>query len=124
MADYRDLNVWQDAHRLVLKIYQMTQRFPRDEQFGLTSQLRRAAASVPANIAEGNGRGSSKEYLKFLYIARGSLNELRYFVLLARDLQYFSGSAAMELEVQLESVSKLLAGLIRAIQRRAAKTSS
>jgi four helix bundle protein len=118
MSDYRDLNAWQEAHRLALLVYRLTRSFPKDELFGLTSQFRRAAVSVAANIAEGNGRESSKEYLQFLYIARGSLNETRYFITLATDLKYLNSSDAAPAAPQVECVSKLLSGLIRAIQRK------
>ena len=78
MAGFRDLEVWRQAHGLVLDIYRATKKFPKDELFGLTSQIRRSGFSVPANIAEGNGRAGRNEYVQFLTIARGSLNETGY----------------------------------------------
>lgn len=116
MSDFRDLVVWQRAHELTLNVYAATKSFPRDELFGITSQLRRSVSSVPANIAEGNGRGGRREYLQFLIIARGSLNEVRYFILLASDLGYLIPQAYGELEGRCAEVSRLLAGLIRSLQ--------
>lgn len=115
MSDYRDLVVWQCAHDLTLQIYSSSKSFPRDEMFGVTSQLRRAASSVPANIAEGNGRGTRKDYLHFLTIARGSL--ARYFVQLATDLGYLSAEQSHDLQNRVARVALLLAGLIRSLQR-------
>lgn len=118
MNDYRELVVWQVAHEATLLAYRYTKQFPKDEIFGITSQLRRSISSVPANVAEGNGRGSRKEYLKFLIIARGSLNEARYFVQLSSDLEYLEPSQQTALNERLERVSRLLAGLIRSLRRK------
>ena len=118
MNDYRELVAWQVAHEATLLAYRCTKQFPKEEMFGITSQLRRSISSVPANIAEGNGRGSRKEYLKFLVIARGSLNEARYFVQLSSDLDYLEPSQQSELNERLERVSRLLAGLIRSLRRK------
>src|SRR5207249_922227 len=85
-----DLEVWRKAHRVVLDVYKLTNPFPKSERFGVVSQLRRAAYSIPANIAEGFGRRSTKELLHFLAVSNGSLEELRYFLLLSRDLCYLS----------------------------------
>ena len=82
---FQDLEVWRKAHKLVLEIYKLTNMFPRGEQFGIVSQLRRAAYSIPANLAEGYGRRSTKEFLQFVAIANGSAEELRYFLILSRD---------------------------------------
>ena len=86
MKNFKELNVWLKAHQLVLAVYQVTKSFPSDELFGLTSQMRRAAASIPANIAEGCGRSSDAEFARFLYISFGSASELEYHILLAHDL--------------------------------------
>ena len=83
---YRDLVAWKRSHELTLAVYKQTKRFPAEERFGLTSQLRRASYSVPANITEGSGRDTNKDYLRFLIIALASLKESEYFLLLARDL--------------------------------------
>ena len=88
MRDFRELKVWEKAHRLTLQVYRITKNFPSDEQFGLTVQLRRAAASVPTNIAEGCGRDSERELARFMSIAGGSASEVEYQLLLACDLNY------------------------------------
>ena len=104
MQDYRKLAVWKRAHELTLAIYACTGGFPRDEAFGLTSQLRRSAASIPANIVEGCGRDTNAEFARFLYIALGSANELEYHLLLARDLDYLEKMCTpRRLRKQLES---------------------
>jgi len=90
MEDFKDLKVWVKAHQLTLRIYQTTRKFPRDEIYGLTSQTRRASASIGANIAEGCGRRSDPEMKRFVQIARGSASELEYHLLLARDLQFLT----------------------------------
>jgi four helix bundle protein len=90
VKSYKDLGVWQKAVALVVETYQKTSRFPDSEKFGLTSQLRRAAASIPANIAEGWGRGSTREYVQFLLIARGSLMELETHLIVSQKLSYLS----------------------------------
>src|SRR5258708_26447281 len=90
VTGFRDLELWKRAHRVVLEVYRVTNPSPRSEQFGVVSQLRRAAYSIPANMAEGFGRKSTRELLQFLAVANGSLEELRYFLLLSRDLRYLS----------------------------------
>jgi four helix bundle protein len=97
MGDFVKLEVWQRAHQLALRIYQITQAFPRAEEWGLTSQLRRSAVSVPSNIAEGCGRNADPELRRFLKIAQGSAFELHYQLLLARDLTYLPVPQADEL---------------------------
>ncbi len=111
--DTSKLITWQKAHDLVLKIYEITKQFPRDEQFGLISQMRRAAVSIPSNIAEGKARGSQKDYRRFLLMARGSLEELKYQVLLARDLEYIDNVCYEGLKELMDEVGKLLNGVIR-----------
>lgn len=98
MENFKDLKVWVTAHELTLQVYQRTHNFPKDEMYGLTSQMRRAAASVAANIAEGCGRRSDPEMRRFVQIARGSANELEYHLLLAKDLQLLSVPEFVELE--------------------------
>ncbi len=98
IRSYKELRIWREAHALTLEIYRLSGGFPADERFGMVSQLRRAAASVPANIAEGMGRRTTKELLSFLYIARGSLQEVCYFMLLAKDLGYLETCAWRRLE--------------------------
>jgi four helix bundle protein len=119
MRDYTKINAWRLGDDLTVAIYQQTQRFPKEELYGLTSQLRRAAYSVPANIAEGASRESKKEYLHFLYIARGSLAEARYFVHLAHRLGYLPESEATVLTERSGEAFGCLHGLIRAVEKEA-----
>src|SRR5438093_54423 len=86
MSDYRELRVWQRAHQLALDVYEVTAAFPKEEMYGLSSQIRRAATSIPANVAEGSGRGGDPELARFLRIAMGSASELECQLILARDL--------------------------------------
>jgi four helix bundle protein len=109
---FEDLVVWQKAHQFVLAVYRVSRAFPRSETYGLTSQFRRAAVSVAANIAEGFRKRGKADKIRFLNIAQGSLEESRYYVILARDLDY--GDVA-ELRTLLEEVSKLLDAYLRAI---------
>jgi four helix bundle protein len=102
---FQDLIVWQRAHELVLKIYQITKDFPEDERFGLTSQMRRSAVSIPANIAEGFKKWSKNDKARFLNIAQSSLEETRYYLILSRDLKYPTGESLLP---KIEEVSKLL----------------
>ena len=113
---YRDLIAWQKAKRLALDVYRCTRKFPRDEIYGLTSQMRRAAVSVPSNIAEGKGRYSQKELVHFLYLARGSLLELETQLSIARDLEYIDQPAFEILESETEEVGRILNGLINRFQ--------
>ena len=118
LKGYRDLDLWKKAHIIVLEVYRLTNLFPRNEQFGVVSQLRRSAASIPANIAEGYGRRSTKELIQFLGIANGSLEELRYFLLLSRDLRYLPNEAYEALERDLKSVAQMIEALSKALRHR------
>ncbi len=109
------LVVWQKSHELVLKVYLVSQKFPPDEQFGLTSQIRRAAISIPSNIVEGKARGSQKDFKRFLLMARGSLEELKYQLLLAKELNYISNEIYCETVDLAMEVGRLLAGLIKTL---------
>ena len=111
MSDYRRLEVWKAAHQLTLQIYRVTTVFPRHEQFGLVSQLRRAAVSIGANIAEGSGRGG-KEFARYLAIALGSVNEVEYLLLVATDLGYVDGT---DLIAIASTIARRLARLRRAV---------
>ncbi|AST93643.1 four helix bundle protein [Sutcliffiella cohnii] len=115
--DINKLIVYQKAHKLVLEIYEVTKIFPREEQFALTSQMRRAAVSIPSNIVEGKARGSVKEYKRFLLMARGSLEELKYQMLLANDLNYLIEEKYIDLTKLSNEVGKLLNGLINKLQQ-------
>ena len=117
MVRWKDLKVWQKAHALVVEVYRLTSTFPKEELYGLTSQLRRSSSSVPANMVEGQSRNTTKEYLQFLYNARGSLEETRYHLLLAHDLEYLEEETYVRLEGQYEEVSKMLNSLIKNIKR-------
>lgn len=113
MGDYKRLAVWQKAHRLTLDIYRSTSDFPHTEQYGLTGQIRRASASVPANIAEGSGRGGDLELARFLRIAVGSASELEYHLLLAHDLGYMGNNSYAQIDQQVAEVLRMLTGLIQ-----------
>ena len=115
---FQDLVVWQKAHKLVLEIYRLTNLFPRSEQFGMVSQLRRAAYSIPANLAEGCGRRSTKELLQFLTIANGSAEELRYFLILSKDLRYVSPQDEAKLNSEITGIVQMLAALARSLRNR------
>ena len=117
---YRDLRVWKEAMELAAQCYRMTRAFPREEAFGLTSQIRRAGSSVPANIAEGYGRESSGSYVQFLKNAQGSLKELETHLLLAAKVDLLGEDTVTPLLVQAEAVGKMLRGLIRSIQHSTA----
>lgn len=117
MRDYKNILAWQKADDLTVAVYEATKAFPKDEVYSLTSQLRRAAYSIPANIAEGASRNSQKDYLHFLYIARGSASEVAYFVHLAKRLGYFKAEAHAALAVQTDETSRVLAGLIRSVEK-------
>ena len=111
MQDFRNLKVWHKAHQLTLDVYRATQAFPREELFGLTSQIRRAGMSIPADIAEGCGRSSSAEYRRFVQIALGSASELEYHLLLGRDLAYLSETTHLMLQSQVEEIKRMLSRL-------------
>jgi four helix bundle protein len=117
---FQDLIVWQKAHQFVLHIYEITKDFPPIETYGLASQLRRAAVSIPANIAEGFKKRGGPDKARFLNIAQSSLEETRYYLILAEDLKYADCS---ELLAELEEVSKLLEAYLRSLLRRIGKKS-
>lgn len=112
---FEQLEAWQYAHQLVLATYKASRTLPGDERFGLVQQLRRAAVSVPANVAEGFTRRSSKEKLHFYNISQASLQELRYYVILCRDLEYWGEKESEALADASHRVGRLLAGLMRSI---------
>jgi four helix bundle protein len=118
MQRFTDLQVWQKGHALALKLYRISQAFPAEERFGLTSQLRRAAVSVPTNIAEGSKRLSRQEYARFLNVAEGSIAEVEYLLILARDLEYLPGTSARESIHEAAEIARMLHGLRSKVQRK------
>ena len=110
VKDFRDLQVWQKAHQLTLMVYRLTASFPRDERYGLTSQLRRSSSSIAANLAEGCGRNGDAELARFCSIAMGSASELDYHLLLARDLKLLKVPDYAELARQTTEVKRMLTG--------------
>ena len=107
MQDFRRLKVWQKGHQLTLDVYNVTSSFPRSEQYGLTSQIRRSASSIPANIAEGCGRDGDAELARFLQIGMGSASELEYHILLARDLKFIDTETHSRLNAQIVEVKSM-----------------
>jgi len=116
MKDYRDLKVWEKSHQAVLRIYDLTRSFPEEELFGVTSQLRRAAVSVPTNIAEGCGRGTDADFARFLQMGMGSASETDYLVLLSKDLGYLSEANYMPLQASISEVKRMLTGLLSKVR--------
>jgi len=113
MKDFRQLKVWEKAHALALVMYKATADFPKEERYGLTSQIRRAAVSIAANIAEGCGRRSQAEFARFLQISMGSASELEYELLLAHDLNFVQEAAYERLQANTTEVKRMLASLIK-----------
>src|SRR5689334_18087133 len=122
MQNFRKLNVWQKSHKLTLFIYNVTRTFPKEERFGLTSQLRRASSSIAANIAEGCGRSTRIEFRRFLDLAMGSASEVEYFLLLAFDLGLITAVSYGSAEKNITEIKRMLAGFIETLRRAAAKT--
>jgi four helix bundle protein len=113
MRDFRELKVWQKAHALTLDVYRATKSFPRDELYSLTNQIRRAAVSIGANIAEGAGKNTRAELARFLQIALGSASELEYHLLLSRDLGYLVPEVCEQLSQQVIETKKMLSGFVQ-----------
>lgn len=113
MSDYTKLEVWQKSRALARDIYEVSGSFPGHEIFGLTQQIRRAAVSIPSNIAEGAGRGSGRDRRKFILVARGSAFEVETQLFVAEDLHYLENSKANELRQRASQIGRMLAGLIR-----------
>jgi four helix bundle protein len=116
MQNYKDLKVWEKAHQFTLKVYEETKRFPKEELYSLTNQLRRAASSIPANIAEGCGKNSQAEFAHFLNIAMGSANEAEYFLILSRDLNYLRQEGFDILYKMINEVKGMLISLINKVR--------
>ena len=113
MRDFREIKVWEKAHQLPLSVYKFTSNFPQAELYGLTSQIRRASSSIPANIAEACGRGSKADFSRFLHIALGSASELEYHLLLARDLNLLSAVDHEILNCEVIEIKKMLTAFIQ-----------
>jgi four helix bundle protein len=120
MKDHKDLDVWKKSMDIVVNIYSITEDFPKDEIYGLTSQIRRAAVSIPSNIAEGAARNTDKEFMQFLHIALGSASEVETQLIIAQRLQY-SGNFA-EILTKINSVKQMINGLIRHYKNRNSET--
>ncbi len=118
MKDYKELVVWQRAVELATQIYKMTSEFPSAERFGLTAQIRRAVTSVPANIAEGWARSSTREYMQFLFISRGSLSELETHLIVSRNLGLLQPSHLADAQAEIEQIGKMVNGLIQSLRAR------
>lgn len=118
ISSYRDLHVWQEAMALAELCYRTSRKLPREELYGAVIQIRRAAASVPANIAEGNGREGRGEYIQFLRIAQGSLKELETHILLSQRVELIAQSDALPILAKTEIVGKMLRALIRSLQSK------
>ena len=116
MKDYRKLVVWEKAHKLVLRIYELTRSFPSEERFGLTSQLRRAVSSTPTNIAEGCGRHSQSEFANYLQFAFGSLQEVEYLAFLSCELKYIDHTVYNALDKDINNVKAMLITLIKKVR--------
>ena len=113
MRDFRDLVVWQKAHRLTLEVYRATRSFPAEERYGLTARLRRSAASVPTNLAEGCGRDGERDFARFIAIAAGSASETEYHLMLARDLEYLPPATHDHLRDLVTEIKKMLGAFHR-----------
>ncbi|TYB35360.1 MAG: four helix bundle protein [Flexistipes sinusarabici] len=121
---WNDLIVWQKAHNLVLEIFEIVKTFPNEEKYCIVSQIKRSVYSVPANIVEGHSKNSNKDFIKYLYIARGSAEELKYFLLLSRDLEYLENSVYEDLLSKLNEISYLLNRLIKSLTSNTLSTSN
>ena len=112
MQDFRKLKMWEKAHQLTLAVYRVTGKFPKDEVYGLTSQIRRAAASIPTNMAEGCGRDTEPEFNRFMQMAMGSASETEYQLLLAKDLDYLGNEDYIRMNGQINEIKRMLSTLI------------
>lgn len=118
MKTHKDLKVWKDAISHVTSIYNSTKSFPDDEKFGLTSQIRRCAVSIPSNIAEGSARNTDKFFMRFLYISLGSASELHTQLIIANNLKFLKDDQFEVLSKDTDAISKMLSGLINSIKRK------
>jgi four helix bundle protein len=118
-ASFTDLRVWQEAMRFVIEVYRLTSQFPKHELYGLSQQMRRAAVSVPSNIAEGKGHRSGREFGNFLLHARGSLLEVQTQLMIARELQYICSEDAHSILASSDAIGRSLNGLINSLREKA-----
>jgi len=116
MKDFKKLKVWQKAHRLTLDVYKASTTFPREELYGVTSQIRRSCLSIPSNIAEGCGRGSDTDFARFLQISMGSSSEVEYLLILSRDLQILTSDYYETLSDDVIQVKRMLTSLIKTLR--------
>jgi four helix bundle protein len=116
MKDFKNLKVWEKSHMLTLEIYNITSSFPNSEQFGIVSQMRRSVSSIPANIAEGCCRDGDKEFVRFLQISVGSASEIKYFILLSKDLGYLKVEEYGVLTQKIDEILKMLTQLVKRIR--------
>jgi len=124
MQRFTDLKVWQRSHSLALRVYRLTKALPGDEKYGLVSQLRRAAVSVPTNIAEGSKREGNQDFARFLNIAEGSLAETEYLIMLSRDLDYLTPTSVAPLLLEIKEVARMLHYLRMKVEPKAQRMSS
>ena len=118
LKNYKELKVWEKAYKLCLDIYTVTKCFPKEEIYGLTSQIRRSAVSIPSNIAEGYGRKTTSEYVRFLYIAYGSVCELETQTMISGDLDYMKKEKLQELREELGDVERMLKAMIKSLENK------
>jgi len=118
MSDYKKLKVWEDAHQFTIDIYNITKTFPNNEQYGLTSQIRRSASSIPTNIVEGSGQLDNGNLIRFLGIAKGSAFETEYQLLLAKDLNYITNDEYKFLMAKIQSIIRRLTNLIKSLKSK------
>ncbi|MBA4407350.1 hypothetical protein C0389_08755 [bacterium] len=117
MRDFKKLKVWERSHKFVLNLYKVTKSFPKEELYGITSQLRRAVVSIPTNIAEGSGKQTEKEFARYLSIAAGSTSEVEYLLILSRDLEFIKQFLAVELITEINEIKKMLNAFIMKIAK-------
>ena len=117
MKDFRTLKVWEKSHQFTLKIYSLSRNFPKDELFGLISQIRRASSSIAINIAEGCGRGSDADFARFLQISMGSASETEYLIMLCADLEYIPNDSKETLLLEVQELKMMLVSLIKTIRK-------
>ena len=117
LKNYKELKVWQKAYELCLRVYKITKQFPKDEMYGLISQIRRAAVSIPSNISEGYGRKTTREYVHSLYVAYGSICELETQILISHDLDYIGSGTFDKLQEEIGDVERMLKGLIKSLSK-------